>query len=98
MAPVLLVAACSCRISDASLPAGCIFPLSHHYKLPEYYMLSTGVQAFGAGIITLSGWVAAAALAAMGMVVVIGLYAGIHRLLSPSRPYTVIRELRDGDA
>jgi hypothetical protein len=55
------------------------------------------MQAQGAGVITLSGWIAAAALAAMAMVAVIGAYTGIRRLLSPRRPYTVVAS-RDADA
>lgn len=54
-------------------------------------------QAQGANVITLSGWIAAAALAAMGMVVIVGAYLGIKRLVAPSRPYTVVAT-RDGDA
>lgn len=53
-------------------------------------------EAQGASIITLSGWIAAAAIAAMVMVVLVGVYAGLRRLLSPRRPYTVVAT-RDGD-
>lgn len=54
------------------------------------------LQAQGAGVITLSGWIAAAAIAAMVMVVVIGAYTCARRLLSPRRAYTVVAS-RDAD-
>ena len=59
--------------------------------------LVASLQGQGASVITLSGWFAAAAIAAMGMVAIVGVYAGVRRLLSPSRRYTVI-STRDGDA
>lgn len=56
----------------------------------------TTAQAQGASIITLSGWIAAAAVASMVMVALVGVHAGLRRLLSPRRPYTVVA-MRDGD-
>lgn len=57
-----------------------------------------GVQAEGASMITLTGWVAGAAVAAMLLVVVLGAFVGLRRLLGKrTQHYTVITP-RDGDA
>lgn len=55
-------------------------------------------EAKGASMITLTGWLAAAAVAAMLMVVILGITIGLRRLFGKrTQPYTVITP-RDGDA
>lgn len=56
------------------------------------------MQAQGASMITLTGWVAVAAVAAMVLVVVLGVFVGLRRLFGKrTQHYTVITP-RDGDA
>lgn len=57
-----------------------------------------GVQAQGASIITLTGWFAFAAVVAMVLVVLMGAFVAVRRLLGPRQQAYTVLVPRDGDA
>ena len=57
-----------------------------------------GAQAHGASIITLTGWLASAAVVAMALVVLLGAFVALRRLLGPRRQAYTVLVPRGGDA